>query len=231
MTRTNWRVLPVLVLALGALAFAATSSAHDGDHEGPHAGHHEGDGKKKDGHHAKHEHGNATYSTTLVTADSGCDGHVWANDTLKRTYRVHKNGDGSYTVVQFDRGTFLSVAGVSPQGCPDASTAGNNKHGTVITAGIQGRINGVLSTKVTGGTFNPSATCSATACTRDVFVASFFGATAKSSCDQSVGTDCRYVYVTRSHDASLKYRTWIDSGKADHDGPLKTKDHGDIATA
>jgi hypothetical protein len=225
----------VLVLALGALAFAATSSAHDGHHNGPHDGHYDGHhgehGKKHDGHHGRHDTHGFSYSTMLTSPDSGCDGHTWANDTLKRGYRVHKNDDGSYTVVQFDRGSFVTLAGVSPQGCPGASTAGNPQHGTVVTAGIKGRIDGFLKTKVTGGTFNPNATCSATACDRATFIAAFFGTAAKSSCDQSVATDCKYVYVASSWDSTLKYHRWIDAGRADSTGPLKTYDRGDIATA
>lgn len=225
MHRKTWNVLTVLALVLGALAFAATSSAHDGHHDGDHHGEsHHGD------HHGKQRRDgdNNRFTYDRVTTDQGCLDHVWANDTLKRTYRVHKTESGAYKVSVFDRGSFLTVAGVSPQGCPTG--VDNDKHGTVVTAGIKGHVIGFLTTTVTGGTYNPKGVCP-TDCGRDAFIAAFFGPTATSSCDAAVATDCKYVYVFHSSDPTLKYRTWIDSGKADHDGPLVTRDRGDIATA
>ncbi|MCW2965690.1 MAG: hypothetical protein JWO17_2942 [Actinomycetia bacterium] len=218
MTRTTSRVLIVLALALGALSFAATSSAHDGHHDG-----HHGD-KKQSKHGKNHNHGNTfRYSTSLTSPDSGCDGHIWANDTIKRTYSVKKNNDGSYRLTAFDRGAFTTVAGVSPQGCP---TVDNPHHGTAVTAGITGKFGGFLTENITGGTFNPNATCAAV-CDRAAFVAAFFGPTAQQNLDKNV----KYLYVFMSKDPSLKYHVWLDRGNAGETGGLKTVDRGDIATA
>jgi hypothetical protein len=220
MTRTTWRIFTVLALTLGALSFAATSSAHDGHHHG-----HHGDKKHVTKHNDRNKHGNTfRYSTTLTSPDSGCAG-TWANDTIKRTYIVKKNDDGSYRVTAFDRGAFTTVAGTSPQGCP---TGDNPHHGSTVTAGITGKFGGFLTENITGGTFNPNATCAAV-CDRAGFVASFFGASAQ----QSANTDqnVNYLYVFMSKDPSLKYHVWLDRGHAGSTGGLKTVDRGDIATA
>lgn len=217
MTRTSWRVFTVLALALGALSFAATSSAHDGHHDGHH-------GDKS--HNEKHGDGNTfRYTATFTAPDNGCLDHVWANDTIKRTYVVKKkNADGSYRLTAFDRGTFTTVAGVSPQGCPTG--VDNTHHGATVTAGIKGHFGGFLTENITGGTFNPNATC-ATVCDRAAFVAAFFGASAQQNLDKNMS----YLYVFMSKDPSLKYHVWLDRGHAGATaGSLKTVDRGDIAT-
>jgi hypothetical protein len=219
MTRTTSRVLIVLALTLGALSFAATASAHDGHHHGHH-------GAKEHNDRNKHnDHGDVFhFTTTLTSPDSGCAG-TWANDTIKRTYIVKKNDDGTYRMTAFDRGAFTTVAGVSPQGC---STVDNPHHGSTVIAGITGKFGGFLTENITGGTFNPNATCAAV-CDRAGFVASFFGASAQ----QSANTDqnVNYLYVFMSKDPTLKYHVWLDRGHAGPTGGLKTVDRGDIATA
>jgi hypothetical protein len=223
MTRTSIRILTVLALALGALSFAATSSAHDGKGDKKTAHHFKGHHNK--GHHKKHADRNTfRFTTNLTSEDSGCGGHVWANDTIKRTYIVKKNADGSYRLTAFDRGTFTTVAGISPQGCPNVD---NPHHGTTVTAGITGKFGGFLTENITGGTFNPNATC-ATVCDRAGFVSSFFGASAQQSAN--VDKNVSYLYVFMSKDPTLKYHVWVDRGHAGETGGLKTVDRGDIAT-
>ena len=118
MTRTIRRVLPLLTLVLGALSFVAVAAAHGGGHKG----------------HGK-QHGNTFhYRTTLTSEDTGtCGQQVWATDTLKRTYAVHRDQSGGYTLTAYDRGTFVTSAAASPGACEQDS-----KHGTVVTAGIKG---------------------------------------------------------------------------------------------
>jgi hypothetical protein len=206
MTRTSSRVFTVLALALGALSFAAASSAHDGQHR----------------HHGKSAP--FRYTTTVAVADKGCDDHVWANDTTKRTYVVKKNDDGSYRVTAIDRGLFTTVAGVSPQGCAKVE---NTHHGATVTAGVKGHFAGYLTENITGGTFDSKATCAAV-CDRAGFVKSFFGASAQ----ENLNKDMSYLYVFMSQDPSLKYHVWLDRGHAGATpGSLKTVDRGDIATA
>jgi hypothetical protein len=201
------RILTVLTLAVGALAFAAASSAHDG--KGDHHGHHKGN--------------TLHYKTTLTTTDTGtCGQQVWATDTLKRVYAVHRNQNGSYTLTVFDRGTFVTSAAASPGACEQGS-----RHGTLVTAGIKGRVLGYIAGKVTGGTFTKDAACAAV-CDRPAFIAAHFGPNAKFSCDTP--TSCRYAYLYTSRDDALKYHHWLDAGRADSDGPLHAVNRGDIAT-
>jgi hypothetical protein len=207
-------------LFVGALSYTAAAYACDG-------GHHN-DRKKHDVKGANvafhHNHGKTfRYSTTLTSPDSGCDGHTWANDTIKRTYLVKKNSDGSFRLTAFDRGDFTTVAGVSPQGCP---TVDNPHHGSTVTAGVTGKFGGFLTEDITGGTFNPNAACAAV-CDRAAFVAAFFGPTGHENLDKNV----KYIYVFTSKDPSLKYHVWLDRGHAGSTGGLKTVDRGDIATA
>lgn len=71
-------------------------------------------------------------------------------------------------------GCFVTVAGPSPDAC-DAS-------GTVVSTvadGVTGSFDGNFMIVVTGGTFNPSATCDPTSCgTTAGFVATVYGAAA-----------------------------------------------------
>jgi hypothetical protein len=208
MSRTTSRLLPLLALLVGALSLGAAASADDGH----------GKGKPVE------QHGNTFhYRTTLTSEDTGtCGQQVWATDTLRRTYAVHRNEAGGYTLTAYDRGTFVTSAAASPGACEKQS-----KHGTVVTAGIKGTVIGYISGKVSGGTFNKSATC-ASPCTRAAFLTAFFGAGAKYSCD--VPQSCKYAYLYHSRDAKLKFHHWLDGGRAGATGPLKTVDRGDIAT-
>jgi len=220
------KVLTIVALALGALAFAATSFAggggrHDGGHDGnqrANNGHHEGE-------HQGERHGDGTFvfTTTLTTSDTGTCQNNWANDTLTRTYVVRPRSDGSFRLVAFDRGTFTTLAGQSPGACETTDT----NHGLVVTPGITGKIRGFIAGIVTGGTFNPSATCG-TNCVRSAFISSFFGPTAKFSCDTA--QSCRFQFNYRSNDPTLTFDHWRDRGRAEN-GVLTDVLKGDIATA
>ena len=115
MRRTSIRILTVLALALGALSFAAVSSAGDGDEHGSHGEHHK---TSQHGEHSKksEHHGNVwRFSTTLTSSDSGtCHVNDWATEVIQRTYTVSKGESGVYTVRIKDRGVFTTVAGDSP---------------------------------------------------------------------------------------------------------------------
>lgn len=217
MTKSLRGALALCAILVGALSATAAAYACDG-------GHHDGkDNDVKGASVAFHGHSDVfRYTTALTSPDSGCAG-TWANDTIKRTYTVKKNDDGSYRLTAFDRGTFTTVAGTSPQGCP---TVDNPHHGSTVTAGITGHFGGFLTENITGGTFNPNATC-ATACDRAAFVAAFFGSSAQQNLDKNV----KYLYVFMSKDPSLQYHVWLDRGHAGETGGLKTVDRGDIATA
>jgi hypothetical protein len=219
MTKTLRSALALCALLVGALSYTAAAYACDGHHG-------DSDVKAATFTSFHHHHGDVfRYTTNLTSTDSGCDGHVWANDTIKRTYIVKKRDDGSYRLTAFDRGTFVTVAGVSPQGCPDVQ---NTHHGSTVTAGVTGKFGGFLTEQITGGTLNTHATCAAV-CDRAAFVAAFFGASAQQSAN--VDKNVNYLYVFMSKDPSLKYHVWLDRGHAGSTGGLKTVDRGDIATA
>jgi hypothetical protein len=216
MTRTAWRALVVLALALGALCLAAGAAAHDGRHH--HHGWWDNDRRHSDRLPTFH------YTTTLSTPDSGtCNGATWANDMLKRTYVVHQR-NGVWWLTVIDRGTFTTVAGSSPEACD----AANTHHGSTVTAGVKGHVLGFLTEQISGGTFNPKATCAAT-CDRTAFVTAFFGSAATQSAN--IDKNVKYAYFYGSRDPSLEYHLWLDRGYAGATGGLETADHGDIATS
>ena len=118
--------------------------------------------------------GSAHYGPFASTSpDSGTCGNDWANDTFDRFFKVDTtpNADGTYNVKEeFKNGSFVTIAGLSPGSCE------TNPGGTVA-AGVTGKMHGSFDMVVTGGTFNPNATCPAV-CTTAGFVAAVFGATA-----------------------------------------------------
>jgi hypothetical protein len=219
MTKTLRSALALCALLVGALSYTAAAYACDRHH-----GDHDGGARAATFASFHHNKGDVfRYTTTLTSTDSGCDDHVWANDTIKRTYIVKKKDDGTYRLTAFDRGQFVTVAGVSPQGCPDVQ---NTHHGSTVATGISGRFGGFLTEKITGGTLNTHATCAAV-CDRAAFVSAFLGASAHENLDKNVS----YLYVFMSKDPSLKFHVWLDRGHAGSTGGLQTVDRGDIATA
>lgn len=201
------------VLAVALCATAAASACPGGHHGDMKAsfkfdhGHHHGF-KNMHGRHA------FVFRTTLTSPDSGTCGNNWANDTLKRVYKVKRNGDGTYTLVAFDRGTFTTVAGQSPGACETTDT----NHGATVTAGITGGVTGFVAETISGGTLNTSATCAAV-CDRNAFVAAFFGASATQ-------TVTKFAYFYGSRDPGLIKHVWVNAGTG-----TTSSNHGDIATA
>ncbi|HJW66400.1 MAG TPA: hypothetical protein VJ419_01340, partial [Gaiellaceae bacterium] len=158
---TKRLILPALLLA--ALALAATAAAGSGQGKGKGKGH---------GQHGKF----GPYD--VVTDDHGSCSNAWAVDTEKRTFKVRRNNDGSYTLTRYDRGTFLTNAGQSPGACNP-----KGKHGATVNAGVKGKFKGYLRGRITGGTFDPNASCTAPDCGfTDVWIAAFFGPSATFSC-------------------------------------------------
>ena len=222
MKKTTRSALALVALLVAALSYTAAAYACDGRH-----GDSKADSRTSSNDRFAANRGNDgfRYTTTLTTTDTGCDGHTWANDTFKRTYVVKQKSDGTYRLTAIDRGSFTTVAGVSPQGCPNTD---NTHHGTAVTAGITGHFGGFLTETITGGTFNPHATC-ASVCDRAAFVSAFFGSAAQQSANAD--KNVTYLYVFMSKDSSLEYHLWLDRGHAGSTGGLKTVDRGDIATA
>jgi hypothetical protein len=187
------KLITTLALTFAALALSATALAN-GDGRG-----NDGDSKKhgKSDHakkHGKSDHAKLRFA--VATTDNGTCGTAWANLALKRTFFVKKHEDGSYTLVRFDRGSFVTLAGQSPGAC---DTTGD--HGQTIKAGVEGRVRGYLRGTVTGGTFDKNATCTAADCgTTEVFLKTYFGAGAQFSCSTN-SADCKfnYKYAVKTH--------------------------------
>jgi hypothetical protein len=203
--RKRW-ILPGLLVA--AFALAATGLADPGH------------GKGKG--HGKNHNKFGPYD--VVTDDNGTCGNAWALDTEKRTFTVKRNRDGSYRVTRNDRGTFLTNAGQSPGAC---ETKG--KHGATVLAGIKGKFHGYLRGTVTGGTFNPNATCPADCGFTDVWIATFFGPSATFSCNVD-SPNCKFDFQYMARHQGLKFHHWYDKGKGAGTF-LKERFHGDIANA
>lgn len=201
----------VVVMSLAATAAAYACPGKQGDHNDK--SRHGVKAENVSFHKSFHKEG-FRYTTAVTTPDSGTCGNNWATDTLKRTYSVKKNDDGSFRLIAFDRGTFMTTAGQSPGACE----TGDSHHGATVTAGITGRVGGFVAEKITGGTFNPNATC-ATVCDRNAFVSAFFGSTAQQSVD-------KFIYVYGAKDSALIKHVWVNAGDA-----TTSHNHGDIATA
>lgn len=201
------RLLIHSAVILGALLFVVAAVAKPGP------------GKKPKSTHGK-------FSFVVNTTDNGSCGGPWANDTVRRTFIVTQNADGSFTLTRRDRGMFVTLAGVSPGAC---DTTG--RHGHTVRAGVKGKLVGFLRGTVTGGTFNPNATCTGPDCGfTDVFIATFFGPTATFSCFEN-SSDCKFNFnYTAAHHQALLFRHWQDKGKG-AGTMLHEVFHGDIADA
>ena len=201
------KLLTIAVTAVAALSLTATGFADPG-------------GEKKAKKHGK-------YTFTVTTTDNGSCGQPWANDVVRRTFQVKKNKDGSYTLTRRDRGTFTTIGGPSPGSC---DTTGN--HGATVVPGVKGKLVGYIRGTVTGGTFNPNATCTGPDCGfTDVFITTFFGAGAQFSCFTN-STDCKFNFnytAPAKSNTALRYRHWQDKGKG-AGTMLKEEFSGDIAT-
>lgn len=151
------------------------------------------------------------------TTDGGSCGNMWANDTFQREYTVISNGGGNFTVREQDHGTFVTIAGPSPGGCEPSP-----HHGTIVSAGITGDIQGSADFTVNSTTYNPNG-CNAvpSACSsRAGFVAAVFGPGAVGSI-----TFTAFNFEYSSSDQSLAYHHWQDKS----DQAVNDKFEGDIA--
>lgn len=142
--------------------------------------------------------------------DSSTCGNNWANDTFTREFDVQQAGGGTVLTEFFKDGHFVTIAGFSPGGCE-----GGSDHGLLVDGGISGSFHGFLSGTVTGGTYNPNATCP-DPCNGTTFVAAFFGPAAV----WNVTTDWSFQYEAQG--GGLLFRRWTNAGSGNI---------GDIATS
>jgi len=233
-------VLAVLALgALGALAFAASGAAHP-----------KRDHAKKGSFTIKHNtqdptkghgppvlaHSDAYGPFTVTQTDNGCSGASWATDTLNRTFVVKrakptKSEDGTtsspnWRVWVFDRGTFTTTEATSPGSCGENAA----DHGSTVGEGKTGKLHGYLAGVVSGGTYDPAATCDGATCgSTDVFVATHFGPLATFSC-LTTSTQCKFAFSYAAPDQKLAFHRWTETGNGAGDS-LAATFRGDIADA
>jgi hypothetical protein len=202
------RIATIITLLAAALALAAAGFADDGGH---------GKGGK-----TKLANGKLGPYTMTRTDGSSCGvDKPWANDTFVRTYKVKRNKNGTYRIERRDRGTFVTLGTLSPGKCETTS-----KHGSTVRAGVKGNFHGYLVGVVSGGTYNPKATCTANCGATDVWVAAFFGPSATFSCFATPTSSCRYSFEYSAPKQNLKFHHWQDRGVNDTE-----VFHGDIAEA
>jgi hypothetical protein len=124
---------------------------------------------------------------------------------------VKRNENGSYTVRRMDRGTFTTLGPQSPSADPCAGVTRRGKHGTLLRAGVTGKMHGYIVGTVTGGTFNPNGTCAAE-CTNSQFLAGFFTAGAQFTCVNGYA-GCKFSFeyaVPGQERQGLLYHHWVD---------------------
>jgi hypothetical protein len=164
------------------------------------------------------------------TTDNVCDrsGHTWANDTIRRVLKVHRNRDGSYRIREEDKGSFVTNAGGSA-GSPGNCAENRSRHGHTVRAGVVGTLKGYLTGTISGGTFDPSATC-ADPCGQAAFITAYFGSGASFSCLTN-SRDCKFKWVYHGkRNQKLRFRHWEDRGSGAGTF-LKERFKGDIADA
>ena len=106
--------------------------------------------------------------------DSGTCGNDGANDSYKRVFDASTTPDGAgkFTVTEsFIAGRFVTVEGSSPGACETSVPTGGK-----ISAGVTGSFNGNFVIVVSGGTFNPDATCDTGCSTTKDFIGTVYGA-------------------------------------------------------
>ena len=172
-------------------------------------------------------YGGAAGATVASRATHPGRGHTlitWAVDTELRTFKVKRNKDGTFRLTRRDHGAFLTNDGQSPGACET-----HGRHGSTVPAGKTGHFRGYLIGTISGGTFDPNATCPANCGDTDVFIATFFGPTATFSCFTD-SSDCKFNFQYHAPRQGLKYHHWYDKGKG-AGTLLHEKFRGDIASA
>jgi hypothetical protein len=154
----------------------------------------------------------ATQHYTIANSgstDSGTCGTDWAADSFDRDYTI----SAGQIVEKFKNGTFTTLAAPSPGACETAGGPLGNGH--VVTPGINGKLQGDEVILVTGGTFNPNASCTPVTCPDTAgVIATYFGA----------GTTTT-VNTFEFHYSAGNYGEWKNAS-ADRGG-----NHGDIYTS
>jgi hypothetical protein len=139
----------------------------------------------------------------------------WATDTFQRSFDVQRNPDGTYAVQTHDDGTFVTLAGQSPDACdPKTGDGGAGR----VAAGITGRTTGTTDySSVVAPSFNPHG-CDDGACSTCAdWLAKVLG-----SDSRSVGTHTFNGDYVADPGQALTARNWHNAS------PELGGNHGDI---
>ena len=154
----------------------------------------------------------ATQHYTIANSgstDSGTCGPDWAIDTFDRDYTI----SAGQVVEQFKNGTFTTIGGPSPGACETASGPLGNGH--MVAPGVTGKMQGTFVITITGGVYNPNASCTATTCQNTAGVIQTYFGTAASGNVTSF-----FDHYSAGNDGEWK------NASADRGG-----NHGDIYTS
>jgi hypothetical protein len=145
-----------------------------------------------------------------TSPDNGTCGFAWATDTFNRDFKVKDNRDGTFDVrEEFKDGSFVTFAGPSPGAC---DTTG--KHGTLVSAGVTGKMHGTLEGTVTSATFDPNGcdTTPATCTTTQGFLTAVFGASGPGTFTCNLGyAGCDFKFEYSAGDQGLAFHHWEDA--------------------
>jgi hypothetical protein len=149
--------------------------------------------------------------------DGGSCGNQWAHDTYSLLLTVKDNGDGTFNLrVDYKDGTFTTIEGRSPGACSSV-----NNHGTTLSGGVEGQMQGWLNETITSDSYDPNGCDNPDDCTtRTDAIVALFGAGAGQS-------DFTYNFEYHSSDKSLINRHWQDKSTGNDTGDVFV---GDIAT-
>jgi hypothetical protein len=155
-----------------------------------------------------------------TSGDSGTCGPDWANDTFDRFFTVNESSP-NVVLENFDDGTFVTLAGPSPNAC--VILPGPTGNGNTLGAGITGDFSGSFDIAVSGGTFNPKAKCTQSTCnTTAGFIKTVYG----SSATYVTGaTFFEFNYYTKENGAWHNASANRDGNNGDITGTLDTDPH------
>jgi hypothetical protein len=148
--------------------------------------------------------------TGSVGPDSGDCGNAWATDTYDRTFVVEPQADGSFTIFETVKGTFVTLGGVDQ---PNPLTCGVDPQSGGVDGDFYGTESWTIPAPVAGESadFDPNATCSGCSAQtsgttssndqgNDAFQQAFFPGSSYPGV-----TNYDFVYTTTSNGS------WIDS--------------------
>ena len=158
----------------------------------------------------------------VTTTDNGSCGTPWATDTVKRTFYVKKNHDGSYRLLRRDRGTFVTTG-------PRARARARRRARTApsCTPARRAACTGTSSATSPAARSTRTRPAPADCGFTDVFITTFFGPNAQYSCFTD-SKNCRFDFEYSAPAQGLKYHHWSDKGHG-AGSMLQERFRGDIA--